>query len=186
MSYRFEKLWHLAINWALRKAFQCILQGVRFCWQSILEFPQHLRMTHTQLSLDWRSEWAAKANTCQQQRKIKTNKTNIKAIDLKSLLHTGHFPTLGLRSRLGTSLRSRLLQDHLHVINTKRYKTQHYTTHLPNANTKTSKPWLLLSCSGIVDRLNSTEEKLEAASNNSMVAFLPTDGLTFLSRSAPA
>ena len=29
MSYRFGKLWHLAIIWALRKAFQCILQGVR-------------------------------------------------------------------------------------------------------------------------------------------------------------
>ena len=30
MSYRFGKLWHLAIIWAIRKAFQCILQGVRF------------------------------------------------------------------------------------------------------------------------------------------------------------
>ena len=30
MSYIFGKLWHLAIIWANRKAFQCILQGVRF------------------------------------------------------------------------------------------------------------------------------------------------------------
>ena len=30
MSYRVGKLWHLAIIWAIRKAFQCILQGVRF------------------------------------------------------------------------------------------------------------------------------------------------------------
>ena len=30
MSYRFGKLWHLAIIWAIRKAFRCILQGVRF------------------------------------------------------------------------------------------------------------------------------------------------------------
>ena len=30
MSYRFGKLWHLATIWAIRKAFQCILQGVRF------------------------------------------------------------------------------------------------------------------------------------------------------------
>ena len=30
MSYRFGKLWHLAIIWAIRKAFQCILQGIRF------------------------------------------------------------------------------------------------------------------------------------------------------------
>ena len=29
MSYRFGKLWHLAIIGAIRKAFQCILQGVR-------------------------------------------------------------------------------------------------------------------------------------------------------------
>ena len=29
MSYRFGKLWHLAIIWTIRKAFQCILQGVR-------------------------------------------------------------------------------------------------------------------------------------------------------------
>ena len=30
MSYIFGKLWHSAIIWAIRKAFQCILQGVRF------------------------------------------------------------------------------------------------------------------------------------------------------------
>ena len=30
MPYIFGKLWHLAIIWAIRKAFQCILQGVRF------------------------------------------------------------------------------------------------------------------------------------------------------------
>ena len=30
MSYRFGKLWHLAIIWAIRISFQCILQGVRF------------------------------------------------------------------------------------------------------------------------------------------------------------
>ena len=30
MSYIFGKLWHLAIIWAIRKAFQCIVQGVRF------------------------------------------------------------------------------------------------------------------------------------------------------------
>ena len=30
MSYIFGKLWHLAIIWAIRKAFQCILQGIRF------------------------------------------------------------------------------------------------------------------------------------------------------------
>ena len=30
MSYIFGMLWHLAIIWAIRKAFQCILQGVRF------------------------------------------------------------------------------------------------------------------------------------------------------------
>ena len=30
MSYRFGKIWHLAIIWAIRKAFQCIPQGVRF------------------------------------------------------------------------------------------------------------------------------------------------------------
>ena len=29
MPYIFGKLWHLAIIWAIRKAFQCILQGVR-------------------------------------------------------------------------------------------------------------------------------------------------------------
>ena len=30
MSYIFGKLWHFAIVWAIRKSFQCILQGVRF------------------------------------------------------------------------------------------------------------------------------------------------------------
>ena len=30
MPYIFGKLWHLALIWAFRKAFQCILQGVRF------------------------------------------------------------------------------------------------------------------------------------------------------------
>ena len=30
MPYIFGKLWHLAIIWAIRKSFQCILQGVRF------------------------------------------------------------------------------------------------------------------------------------------------------------
>ena len=30
MPYIFGKLWHLAIIWAIRKVFQCILQGVRF------------------------------------------------------------------------------------------------------------------------------------------------------------
>ena len=30
MPYIFGKLWHLAIIWAIRKAFQCILQAVRF------------------------------------------------------------------------------------------------------------------------------------------------------------
>ena len=30
MPYIFGKLWHLAIIWAIRKAFQCILLGVRF------------------------------------------------------------------------------------------------------------------------------------------------------------
>ena len=30
MPYIFGKLWHLAIIWAIRRAFQCILQGVRF------------------------------------------------------------------------------------------------------------------------------------------------------------
>ena len=30
MSYIFGKLWHLAIIWAIRKSFKCILQGVRF------------------------------------------------------------------------------------------------------------------------------------------------------------
>ena len=30
MPYIFGKLWHLAIIWAIRKAFQCIPQGVRF------------------------------------------------------------------------------------------------------------------------------------------------------------
>ena len=29
MPYIFGKLWHLAIIWTIRKAFQCILQGVR-------------------------------------------------------------------------------------------------------------------------------------------------------------
>ena len=29
MPYIFGKLWHLAIIWAIRKAFHCILQGVR-------------------------------------------------------------------------------------------------------------------------------------------------------------
>merc|ERR1712047_157807 len=29
MPYIFRKLWHLAMIWAIRKAFQCILQGVR-------------------------------------------------------------------------------------------------------------------------------------------------------------
>ena len=30
MPHIFGKLWHLALIWAIRKAFQCILQGVRF------------------------------------------------------------------------------------------------------------------------------------------------------------
>ena len=30
MPYIFGKLWHLAIIWAIRNSFQCILQGVRF------------------------------------------------------------------------------------------------------------------------------------------------------------
>ena len=30
MSYIFGKLWHSAINWPIRKSFQCILQGIRF------------------------------------------------------------------------------------------------------------------------------------------------------------
>ena len=30
MSYIFGKLWHSAIIWSIRKAFQCIPQGVRF------------------------------------------------------------------------------------------------------------------------------------------------------------
>ena len=39
MPYIFGKLWHLAIIWAIRKAFQCILQGVRI-----------LLANHTQIS----------------------------------------------------------------------------------------------------------------------------------------
>ena len=30
MTYIFGKLWHSAINWPIRKSFQCILQSVRF------------------------------------------------------------------------------------------------------------------------------------------------------------
>ena len=30
MSYIFGKLWHSAIIWAIRKSFQCFIQGVRF------------------------------------------------------------------------------------------------------------------------------------------------------------
>ena len=68
MSYIFGKLWHLAI-WAIRKAFQCILQGVRFCWQTILYFLEHLRMSHVlneveiwtgvtdALRTDWLTDW---------------------------------------------------------------------------------------------------------------------------------
>ena len=154
------------------------ISSTRQCQKTIMSCQCHVHQQDTQLK-SWLAEWVSG----QGKHMSTTNKQNkYQVIDLESFLHTGHFPTLGLRSRLGTSLRSRLLQDHLHIENTKRFKTQKYR----NANTNTSKPWLLLSCSGIVDRLNSTEEKLEAASNNSMVAFLPTDGLTFLSRSAPA
>ena len=41
MSYIFGKLWHLAIIWAIRKAFQCILQGVR------LLLANHARLSPT-------------------------------------------------------------------------------------------------------------------------------------------
>ena len=66
MSYRFGKLWHLAIIWAIRKAFQCILKASDFCWQTILDFPQHLRMTHIEECLvsQSRKEHFAKRFNC--------------------------------------------------------------------------------------------------------------------------
>ena len=41
MPYIFGKLWHLAIIWAIRKAFQGILQGVRFLLEN------HTRLSST-------------------------------------------------------------------------------------------------------------------------------------------
>ena len=38
MPYIFGKLWHLAIIWAIRKAFQCILQGVRILLAKYTQF----------------------------------------------------------------------------------------------------------------------------------------------------
>ena len=63
MSYIFGKLWHLAIIWAIRKAFQCILQGVRFLLSN------HTRLSPTSdndsyIIFDWghlwNSEWYRK------------------------------------------------------------------------------------------------------------------------------
>ena len=45
MTYIFGKLWHLAIIWAIRKAFSASYKASDFCWQTILDFPKHLRMT---------------------------------------------------------------------------------------------------------------------------------------------
>ena len=50
MPYIFGKLWHLAIIWAIRKAFQCILQGVRF-----------LLANHTRISPTSDNDWIAAA-----------------------------------------------------------------------------------------------------------------------------
>ena len=49
MSYRFGKLWHLAIIWAIRKAFQCILQGVRFLLANHTLLSRTLRVSHIQI-----------------------------------------------------------------------------------------------------------------------------------------
>ena len=72
MPYIFGKLWHLAIIWAIRKAFQCILQGVRFllanhtrlsptsnndsysCWPCI----QFLPTTISPVNMSWRYSFA--------------------------------------------------------------------------------------------------------------------------------
>ena len=52
MPYIFGKLWHLAIIWAIRKAFQCILQGVRIL------LANHTRISPTSEN-DSYSVWAA-------------------------------------------------------------------------------------------------------------------------------
>ena len=72
MSYRFGKLWHLAIIWAIRKSFQCLLQGVRFLLakqtrlsgtsnnESYLIFPnsrQEIHMITTDYQMKWISSW---------------------------------------------------------------------------------------------------------------------------------
>ena len=54
MPYIYGKLWHLAIIWAIRKAFQCILQGVKF-----------LLANHTRLSPT--SENESYVQLCQRQ-----------------------------------------------------------------------------------------------------------------------
>ena len=51
MPYIFGKLWHLAIIWAIRKAFQCILQGVRFL------LANHTRLSPTPENDSYTDPW---------------------------------------------------------------------------------------------------------------------------------
>ena len=57
MPYIFGKLWHLAIIWAIRKAFQCILQGVRFL------LANQTRLSPTSDNDSYRAARAAKKTT---------------------------------------------------------------------------------------------------------------------------
>ena len=46
MPYIFGKLWHLAIIWLSGKHFSASYKASDFCRQTILDFPQHLKMSH--------------------------------------------------------------------------------------------------------------------------------------------
>ena len=56
MPYIFGKLWHLAIIWAIRKAFQCILQGVRIL------LANHTRISPTSENDSYQNEKGQPAN----------------------------------------------------------------------------------------------------------------------------
>ena len=62
MPYIFGKLWHLAIIWDIRKAFQCILQGVRI-----------LLANHTRISPTSDSDSYLTKLSCYDFKKCQTN-----------------------------------------------------------------------------------------------------------------
>ena len=64
MPYIFGKLWHLAIIWAIRKAFQCILQGVRILLAKYTRIsPTSENESYRHLS-GWSPFWEPISDTC--------------------------------------------------------------------------------------------------------------------------